>query len=159
MHFSRDSRGFVAAVATAATLATACSGAGGTIENAGPVTTARIATAAGMVLLQGEILAKYQSVDGVNGPLGLPIGTEQPVPNGGRRTIFENGAIYWSPQTGAHIVRDAIRGTWEDEYGGAGGPLGYPTTDEKSVPGGWQSQFQHGAITYTGDQPHVEIHT
>ncbi|MBO0866262.1 MAG: esterase [Mycobacterium sp.] len=110
-----------------------------------------------MVLVQGEILAKYRSVSGADGPLGLPIGDEQPAPNGGRRTIFGGGAIYWSPQTGAHIVRGAIRTDWEYEYGGAGGPLGYPTSDEQPIARGWQSQFQHGTITYTGGQPHVEI--
>ncbi|MGH3969107.1 MAG: LGFP repeat-containing protein [Mycobacterium sp.] len=157
MHFSRNSRKLVAALAAAATLATACSGSGGTIASTTTETTARIATASGMVLLQGAILAKYQSVGGPDGPLDLPIGDEQPAPNGGRRQIFGGGAIYWTPQTGAHIVRGAIRTCWEYEQGGAGGPLGYPTSDEQPVPGGWQSHFQHGTITYTGGQPHVEM--
>lgn len=158
MHFSRHSRGFVATVAAAAIFAAACSNPSDKIETTPPQSTARIATAAGMVLVQGAIFAKYQSVGGSDGPLGLPTGDEQPAPNGGRRQIFGAGAIYWTPQTGAHIVRGVIRSTWEYEYGGAAGPLGYPTSDEKPVPGGWQSQFQHGTITYTGGQPHVEIH-
>jgi uncharacterized protein with LGFP repeats len=145
-------------MAVAATFAAACSNPSDKIETTPPQTTARIATAAGMVLLQGAILAKYQSVGGSDGSLGLPVGQEQSTPNGGRRQIFGGGAIYWSPQTGADIVRGVIRSTWEYEYGGAGGPLGYPTSDEHSVPGGWQSQFQHGTITYTGGQPHVEMH-
>lgn len=156
MHFSRASLGFVAAVAAAAVV-TACSDTSGTIETSTPVTTARIATAAGMVVVQGAILVKYQSDGGEDGPLGLPIGDEQPAPNGGRKTIFQNGAIYWTPQTGAHIVRGAIRQSWEHEHGGAGGPLGYPTSDEQPIPGGSQSQFQHGVITYTGGQIHVEM--
>lgn len=157
MHFSRHNRGLVVAVA-AATIAVGCSNASGTIRTAAPVTTARIATSAGMVLVQGQILAKYESVGGPDGSLGLPVGGEQPAPGGGQRQIFGDGAIYWSPQTGAHIVRGAIRTTWEFQYGGAGGPLGYPTSDERPVPGGKQSQFQHGTITTdTGGQPHVDI--
>lgn len=145
------------ATAAAAIIATACSGTTGTVQTTTPITTARIATAAGMVLVQGDILLKYRSTGGEDGPLGLPIGNEQPAPGGGRCTIFQNGAIYWTPQTGAHIVRGVIRQTWEHENGGAGGPLGYPTADEQPVPGGWQSQFQHGTITYTGGQSHVEM--
>lgn len=145
------------AMAATAMIATACSGTVGTVDSSAPITTARIATAAGMVLVQGDILRKYRSTGGEDGPLGLPIGNEQPAPNGGRRTIFQGGAIYWTPQTGAHIVRGAIRDTWEHENGGAGGPLGYPVSDEEPVPGGRQSQFQHGTITYVGGQSHVEI--
>lgn len=158
MHLSRHGSGFVAAIAAAAIFAAACSNESGRIEATPIQTTARIATAAGMVLVQGAILAKYQSVGGVDGSLGLPVGDEQPAPDGGRRQIFGGGAIYWSPQTGAHIVRGTIRTCWEYEYGGAGGSLGYPTSDEQPVPGGWQSQFQHGTITYIGGQPHVEMH-
>lgn len=157
MHFIRHRLGLVAAV-IAVGLGSACSGDTGTaLTTSATETTARIATAAGMVMVQGEILSKYRSVGGPDGPLGLPIGDEQPAANGGRCTIFQNGAIYWSPQTGAHIVRGPIRQVWEHENDGAGGPLGYPTTDEQTIPGGWRSEFQHGVITYTGGQAQVEI--
>lgn len=157
MHFSFRSRVLAAAVAVAADLAVACSNASDRVENpVGTETTARIATAAGMVLVRGEILKKYQSLGGSDGSLGLPIGEEQPTPNSGERQIFAGGAIYWSPQTGAHIVRGAIRSSWEYEYGGSGGPLGYPVSDEHRIPGGWQSRFQHGTISYTDGQLHVE---
>lgn len=156
MHFNRQGPR-LAAVVTAAIVAAGCSNASGTIPTAAPETTARIATSAGMVLVQGEILKKYQSVGGPDGPLGLPVGEEQPAPNGGRRQIFGGAAIYWSPQTGAHILRGAIRTAWEFQYGGAGGPLGYPTSDEQPVPGGSATQFQHGTITVTDGQLHVEM--
>jgi uncharacterized protein with LGFP repeats len=160
VHFNLRSRILVAAVAIAADLAPACSNVSDRIGNlTGIETTARIATAAGMVLVQGEILKKYQSLDGSDGSLGLPIGDEQPTTNDGRRQIFAGGAIYWSPQTGAHIVRGAIRNSWEYEYGGTGGPLGYPVNDEHRIPGGWQSRFQHGTITYADGQLRVETAT
>lgn len=155
MHFSRHRLGLLVTVAAA--VAVACSNASGTIGTAAPETTARIATSGGMVLVQGEILAKYQAVDGPDGLLGLPIGEEQPTPDGGRRQLFAGGAIYWSPQSGAHIVRGKIRTSWEYEYGGPAGLLGYPISDQKSIPGGSQAQFQHGSITYTGGQPEVHM--
>ncbi|WP_293052376.1 esterase [Mycobacterium sp.] len=144
-------------MAIATGLTAACSHAQDWARNpTGIPTTARIATAAGMVLVQGEILKKYQSLGGPDGPLGLPIGDAEPAPHGGWRQIFAGGAVYWSPQTGAHIVRGAIRTSWEYEYGGAAGPLGYPVDDEHPLAGGWQSRFQHGTITYTGGHLHVD---
>ncbi len=59
---------------------------------------------------------------------GSPITNERPGPNGGRYTKLEGGVIYWTPQTGAHVASGAIRIAWEHQYGGAAGPLGYPTT-------------------------------
>jgi uncharacterized protein with LGFP repeats len=148
----------VAAVAGAAIFAGACSNAAGTIETSPTQSTARIATSAGMVLVNGEILKKYQAVGGPDGSLGLPVGGEQPAPDGGRRQIFAGGAIYWSPHTGAHIVRGAIRTAWEFQYGGAGGALGYPTSDPEPLPGGSRSQFQRGTVTDTGGQLRVDMH-
>jgi uncharacterized protein with LGFP repeats len=157
VHCRLRRRILVAAVTIAANLVAACSHSSDRIENpTSTQTTTRIATAAGMVLVQGAILRKYQSLGGSDGPLGLPIGDEQPAPNGGWRQIFAGGAVYWSPQTGAHIVRGAIRSSWEYEYGGTGGPLGYPINDEHPIAGGWQSRFQHGTITYTNGQLRVD---
>jgi uncharacterized protein with LGFP repeats len=87
--------------------------------------------------------------------LGLPTSDEQAVP-GGRFSAFDGGAIYWTPETGAHVIWGGIRESWEGA-GGPAGALGYPTTDEQIIPGGWKSEFQHGSITYT-DGPHVETH-
>jgi uncharacterized protein with LGFP repeats len=155
MHASYNGLGLVTTLATAAILA-ACSGASGNIETSSQ-TTARVNNGAGAVLVQGEILAKYQSLGASEGALGLPVGLEQPAANGGRRQIFGGGAVYWSPQTGAHIVHGVIRTTWEYDYSGPAGPLGYPTSDEQPIVGGWKTQFEHGAITYTGGEPYVEM--
>ncbi|WP_019970701.1 LGFP repeat-containing protein [Mycobacterium sp. 141] len=106
-------------------------------------------------MVQGIILQKYNATGGASSPLGLPTASEAPAPNGGQFSTFDGGAIYWTPQTDAHIVWGGIRDAWERD-GGAGGPLGYPTSDEETIPGGWQSQFQHGTITYTDGQAKVE---
>jgi uncharacterized protein with LGFP repeats len=120
------------------------------------VSTARIPTAAGQFVLQGEILQKYNATGASGSPLGSPISDEEPGPLGGRYTKFQSGVIYWTSTTGAHIVWGAIRGAWEYENGGAGGPLGYPMSDEQAIPGGYEQDFQHGTITYTNGQLHIE---
>jgi outer membrane protein assembly factor BamB len=66
-------------------------------------------------------------------------------------------SIYWSPATGAHLVRGGIRGTWAAR-GWENGRLGYPTTDEVCglVQGGCAEQFQGGSIYWspaTGAHP------
>lgn len=115
----------------------------------------KIATPGGEFVVQGAILQKYNAFGGSKSPLGLPTSNEEPAPGGGRYNTFDGGAIYWSPQTGAHVIWGGIRDSWEHD-GGAAGPLGYPTSDEITIPGGWQSDFQHGNITYT-DGPHISL--
>jgi hypothetical protein len=120
--------------------------------------TTRIAVpAGGQLVVQGAILDKYNQVGATNGPLGLPISNEEPTPNGGRYSNFQGGRIYWTPQTGAHVVWGNIDATWRFDHGGAGGPLGYPVSDEESVPGGWRQEFQHGTVTVTDGRPQVQI--
>ncbi|HEY7053134.1 MAG TPA: esterase [Mycobacterium sp.] len=107
-------------------------------------------------MLKGEILHKFNESGGSNGPLGVPISDEQPGPDGGQYTKFQSGVIYWKPETGAHIVWGGIRTAWEN-HGGAGGPLGYPSSDERGMPGGWQQDFEHGTIAFTDGQSRVDI--
>lgn len=123
---------------------------------AGGADSTTIVTPNGEFVVQGIILQKYNATGGANSPLGAPTASEEPAPNGGRFSTFDGGAIYWTPRTGAHIVWGGIRDAWEND-GGAGGRLGYPTADEKTIPGGWQSEFQHGTITYTDGAAKVEV--
>lgn len=123
--------------------------------NAGPADSTTIVTPNGSFVVQGIVLQKYNATGGASSPLGLPTASEAAAPNGGQFSTFNGGAIYWTPQTGARIVWGGIRDAWERERG-ASGRLGYPTTDEDKIPGGWQSQFQHGTITYTDGQAKIE---
>lgn len=144
-------------IAIAGLFAVGCSNSTGPVSSPGGISTQWIVGTGGKFLLQGEILQKYNDLGASNSLLGMPISNEQPGPGDGRYTKFQGGVIYWSPKTGAHIVSGAIRNAWEHGSGGAGGPLGYPTSDQHPIPGGWQQTFQQGTITDTGGQPRVEV--
>jgi uncharacterized protein with LGFP repeats len=147
------------AVATLAILGAGCSTAHGPgVISAAEMTTKWVAAPAGKFLLQGQILQKYLDAGGSTSTLGSPISNEKPAPGDGRYTLFEAGAIYWTPQTGAHVVTGKIRNTWEFGNGGPAGPLGYPTGDAQGSPGGPQQRFQHGTITDSADgHTYVEL--
>lgn len=97
----------------------------------------------------GAIGAKYASLGGCTSPLGKATSAEVPV-EGGAYTRFEGGDIYWSPATGAHVVKGAIATTWA-ALGAERSPLGFPTTDELTTPDGVgrYTHFQHGSIYWT----------
>jgi len=59
----------------------------------------------------------------------------------GRFNHFQNGSIYWTPETKAWDVRGLIRARWE-ALGWETGPLGYPTTGETVTPDG-VGRFNH----------------
>ena len=101
----------------------------------------------------GRIGAAYQAADGPDGDLGLPTSSEEKTPDGvGRYTTFENGAIYWSPKTGAHAVSGDIRKLWS-EQGSELGDLGYPTSDAVRNPNkdGVAQGFQNGTVFQAAD--------
>ncbi|MET0234837.1 MAG: PQQ-dependent sugar dehydrogenase [Kibdelosporangium sp.] len=84
----------------------------------------------GVRMVTGEILTRYLGGGG-HIEYGLPI-TDQLTPETdgrGRYNLFQGGrAIYWTPATGARLVRGPIYQKWQ-----ANGNVafnGYPTTDE-----------------------------
>src|SRR5262245_45376855 len=79
----------------------------------------------------GAIGEKYTKLGGERGPLGAPLSDEAPAPYGGRFNNFQNGFIYWHPQTGAFAVWGAIGEKW-NEFGRV--KFGYPITDEIATP-------------------------
>jgi hypothetical protein len=101
---------------------------------------------------------KYQQLGGADGSdLGNPVSPEEDAADGGRRRVYQYGAIYWSPWTGAHEVHGEIWQTWLNlggaEYGSPrNGPLGYPRSDELELPDGTgrYSHFELGSIYYVG---------
>lgn len=100
----------------------------------------------------GAILSKWGKQNWDNGFLGFPITDETGTPDQvGRFNHFEGGSIYWTPETGAHIVIGGIRQAWGDQ-GWETGRLGYPVTDElatEGTDGGRHSKFQGGEISWT----------
>lgn len=103
--------------------------------------------------VQGAVRAKWAEQRFEAG-LGFPSTGETAAAAGGRYNDFSNPdgglhSVYWSPATGAHNVKGGIRQTWLAP-GGAAGWLGYPTTSEQTIAGGWRSAFQGGNITFDG---------
>ncbi|HEX4334506.1 MAG TPA: hypothetical protein VH062_01260 [Polyangiaceae bacterium] len=93
---------------------------------------------------------KWGDLGWETGFLGYPIDDTRAAPDGrGFFSYFQNGAIYWSPDTGAHEVHGAILGRW-GELGWEQGSLGYPTSDETDSPvGGRMNTFQGGALYWS----------
>ena len=77
----------------------------------------------------------------------------------GRARDYENGSVYFTPQTGAHEVHGDIRLRWA-RRGGHRGFLGYPTTDETGTPDGRGrfNHFEHGSIYWTPQTGAHEVH-
>ncbi len=91
--------------------------------------------ATGAHIMHGAILEKYEALGGpADSDLGFPTIDEGPGRIGpdSRNTTFsapDNPVIFWTPATGAHVVRGAINAAW-DRIGGSAGPLGVPSDDE-----------------------------
>jgi uncharacterized protein with LGFP repeats len=103
---------------------------------------------------------KYNAMKGRDDAgLGTPIGEEQAAADGrGRYRLYQNGTIYYTPQTGAHAVQGPIGDRWLG-MGAERSELGYPTGDEMIWPDGRRSMnFEHGTIIWDQhDVPMVEI--
>ncbi|UQV56016.1 hypothetical protein L9H78_09625 [Corynebacterium pseudodiphtheriticum] len=94
-------------------------------------------------LVFGAIAKKYATVDKAD--LGLPISNEYKI-DGGWFQQFENGNIYFSPESGAQVIK---YGKIFDEWGKHGyekGKFGWPTADFESKPGVNEQKFQNGTL-------------
>ena len=84
-----------------------------------------------------------------DGPLGASLGAELGgLVRDGYRRQFQNGAIYWSPDTGARLVlAGAVRDEWV-RLGAEGSTLGYPVEDTVCglVDSGCGQHFEGGAL-------------
>ena len=62
---------------------------------------------------------------------------------------YQNGAILWSPATGARVSpKGAIRDAYQ-KSGFENGPLGFPRSDEMTIKGGKYQDFQYGSILWS----------
>ncbi|MEU1206449.1 alpha/beta hydrolase-fold protein [Nocardia sp. NPDC005825] len=99
----------------------------------------------------GAIGGSYAGLSGAAGALGFPTGGEGGLPDGrGRVQHFQNGSIYWTPQTGAQAVRGAILDEWARQ-GFEHGPAGYPNGQEARTPqkDGVVQSFENGPMYFT----------
>lgn len=108
------------------------------------------ATGAGAV--EGEVLAKYESLGGPAGSdLGFPVASEAAGPLTGSRVAQfaadDQPVIFFTPGSGAFVVRGAAKTAW-DKLGGASGKLGAPLGDQ-TVDGDVVSQkFTAGKVSW-----------
>ena len=97
---------------------------------------------------QTPIAAKAASLNGALG--AATTGEVYGLKDNGGYQCFEQGCILYSPASGAHVSKGAIRGLWA-ATGFENGQLGYPVTDEVSGlrDGGVYQNYQGGAIIWS----------
>lgn len=106
----------------------------------------------GAHFMQGAILEKYESLGGpADSDLGFPEIDEGPgrAP-GSRNSTFsapDNPVIFWTPETGARVVRGAVNAAW-DRLGGSSGVLGVPAEDPTYDGAVVTQRFTGGEISY-----------
>ena len=113
--------------------------------------------ATGAHAVGGAIRATWGRAGWENGVLGYPTSDPVPLRGGGVGQRFQGGAVYWTPSTGAHVVRGWLGDTWA-AWGYEAGVLGYPVMNEVcGLRGGGCGQvFQGGSIYLTaGTGSHV----
>lgn len=105
-------------------------------------------TATGAHAIRGNIKNKWADKGWEAGALKFPTTDELTCPDGiGKYNHFEGGSIYWTPSTGAHDIRGAIKSHWAS-LGYEKSSLGYPTSDEYDVSEGKRNNFQGGALIW-----------
>ncbi|WP_307849513.1 N-acetylmuramoyl-L-alanine amidase [Qaidamihabitans albus] len=110
--------------------------------------------------IRGSIKRKWAELGWERSPLGYPRTDERPTPDGiGRSNHFsgDNGSIYYTSSTGAPEIRGNIKSKWA-QLGWERSYLGYPTSDEFSVPVGRRSNFQGGYIVWNSTTGAVTAH-
>jgi hypothetical protein len=107
---------------------------------------------------QGEIESKYQSLLDQNISLGIPLTKEISIGKGRCRSYL-SGNIYWSADTGAHVVYGDILKCYLANKGPTGF-LGFPMTDEFNgeKAGSRVSRFEGGAIYWHASTGAHEVH-
>ncbi len=103
--------------------------------------------ATGAKVVRAAILRRYVAAGGPQA-LGFPTADESRAADGGAKVELQDGAVYWSPATGAHVVRGEILARWR-QLGAESGRLGYPTGDHTSVAGGYQTTFGNGTVYWS----------
>lgn len=108
--------------------------------------------ATGARFMQGAILEKYESLGGpADSDLGFPTIDEGPgrAPDSRNSTFSaaDNPVIFWTPATGARVVRGPINAAW-DKLGGSSGVLGVPAEDETYDGPVVRQKFTGGELAY-----------
>ena len=100
-------------------------------------------TAGGTFATVNGVNGLYQKLGGAGGALGLPTSPEMTL-SGGWQQNFERGSVLVST-AGSFATVNGINTRYQ-QLGGAGGVLGFPTTPEMTLSGGWQQNFGRGSV-------------
>ena len=85
---------------------------------------------AGAYIVLNPIWSKWQSLGKEKSKLGYPTSdTKTTADKRGRFNEFQYGVIYYTPNSGIHVISGSIYEQWR-RMGRERGQLGYPTTDE-----------------------------
>ena len=108
--------------------------------------------ATGAHFVQGAILEKYESLGGpADSDLGFPTIDEGPgrAPDSRNVTFSatDKPVIFFTPATGARVVRGPINSAW-DTLGGSAGELGVPAEDEVYRGSVVSQKFTGGELSY-----------
>jgi hypothetical protein len=115
------------------------------------------------VTILKQFVAAHQAIDDkyreLEDVLGKPVSPVKMAAKGGYYRVYERGAIYWHPKTGAHRVYGAIYQKYV-HLGAEAGFLGYPITDEFGTPDnrGRYNHFEGGSIYWTNTTGANEVH-
>src|SRR5699024_5631749 len=106
--------------------------------------------------LRGAVLDMWAEQGSERGDLGYPTTDEVANPNKpGVVQGCQGGAVYWSPDTGAHVVP---RGPGFEAWGTVDyerGRLGYPTSDLQTTREGQVMEFEGGRITVANGEAEI----
>uniref|UniRef100_UPI00357100CB alpha/beta hydrolase-fold protein n=2 Tax=Nocardia concava TaxID=257281 RepID=UPI00357100CB len=104
----------------------------------------------GAQAVRGAIFDEWSKQGYERGPAGYPNGQEARTPQkDGVVQGFENGPMYFSAKTGAHLVQGLILGKY-GQLGFENSPYGFPTGDEKGLRDfGRYSAFEGGNIYWS----------
>lgn len=116
--------------------------------------------------LWGVLMTEFQNQRGIDGPLGYPSTDILSSSDGtARYSVFQYGRIYFRRDKNRTVTIAGDFHTKHRQLGGAGGVMGYPTHNARTInaPGGGRVQtfdtgrmYQRGGVTR---QTHGSIHT
>jgi hypothetical protein len=106
------------------------------------------------------ITSKWYAMGATGSVLGQVVTAEGAIGDGrGRRTVYRNGSILWTPSTGAHEVHGSIYREYRDQRGPLA-DLGYPWSDTR-LDVRWRSRyvdFERGRIySFVSDARAVSV--
>lgn len=103
----------------------------------------------GAHVLVGDIRKTYIGMGATDSWLGFPTTSELGAGKNSRRVHFENGSLYWSPETGTHAIPQAIFDAWGAQ-GWENGELGLPVAEAAAGAAGSEAAAGAGAETDSG---------